>query len=274
MGYKLVAVDLDGTLLNEEKKISKENLKYIKLAIEKGVKFVLCSGRIPYALRSFKEIIPGNEALICCNGGEIINEEGQCIYKNMLSQEEASKAIEILRERATSYHFYFEDALCTENVERAMNFQKFFNAKIVKSLQMEIRILPDAIKFINEKTEGTDKIVVIDGDYAYLEELRERIERELGLEVTKSDKNNIEIMKKGINKGAGLKILADYYNIPLEECIAIGNDENDITMIEAAGLGVAMENAHNKIKERANYVTENDNDHDGIAEVLKKYVLV
>ena len=87
----------------------------------------------------------------------------------------------------------------------------------------------------------------------------------------KSD--NLEISGEGISKGIGLNILADHYGVSIEECIAIGNDENDISMIQCAGLGVAVQNARDSIKEVADFVTERDNNNGAIGEVIEKFIL-
>ena len=273
MSYKLIAVDLDGTLLNDEKQISKKNIEYISKAIEKGVKFVLCSGRVPYALRFYADKIPANQPLICCNGCVVVNENKDIIFEKGISKENAIKVIKILNEKNTPYHFYNGKALCTESLERATSFIKYFNSRVEKKYQMETRILPDAIDFVNKNCSVLDKIVVVDNDLENLSRIRLKIQSELPLEVTKSEKNNLEIMESGTGKGLGLKILADYYNIKIEECIAIGNDENDNSMIELAGLGVAVSNANEKTKSIANYTTKMDNNNDAIAEVIEKFIL-
>ena len=148
-----------------------------------------------------------------------------------------------------------------------------FNRKADRKLRMEIRLIGDAKEYIKNTNNDINKIVVVDKDLQYLDELRKRIDNIPGVETTKSDIDNIEIGGDGSSKGNGLKFLANYYGVSLEECIAIGNDENDISMIKCAGLGVAVKNARDYIKEYADYVTERDNNNGAIGEVIEKFIL-
>ena len=148
-----------------------------------------------------------------------------------------------------------------------------FNRKIDRKFRMEISILPDSRKFIESTEENIHKLVAIDSDLGYLERLRKKIEGSTKVGITKSGIDNIEIISRGNSKGNGLKALADYYRIPISECIAVGNDENDKSMIKAAGLGVAVSNARQILKESADYITKNDNNNGAIGEVIKKFIL-
>jgi Cof subfamily protein (haloacid dehalogenase superfamily) len=148
-----------------------------------------------------------------------------------------------------------------------------FNRKADRKLRMEIRIIGDSKEFVRNTSSEINKIVVIDKDLDYLNSIRKRIDHIPGVETTKSDIDNIEIGSKGSSKGNGLSFLAKYYGVSLEECIAIGNDENDISMIRCAGLGIAVKNARDHIKEFADYVTEKDNNNGAIGEAIEKFML-
>lgn len=274
MKYKIIAVDMDGTLLNDNKHISDYNLAMINKAVEKGVKFVIASGRIPGGLKFYEDTVAKNQPMICCNGAIILDEHKTTIYSNKLNKEELLKIIDVLREgKDTYYHFYSGDIIYSEQFGYAIEKFYKFNRSIDRKHRIEIRIIGDAKEYIEKKELEINKIVVVDDDLEYLAQLRNRIDSIEGIETTKSGIENIEINSKGITKGTALKLLADHYGIPIEECIAIGNDENDVSMIRHAGLGIAVQNATDYVKDNADFVTERDNNNGAIGEVIEKFIL-
>lgn len=274
MKYKIIAVDMDGTLLNDNKHISEYNLDMISKAVEKGVKFVIASGRIPGGLKFYEATVAKSQPMICCNGAIILDEHKAAIYSNKLNKEELLKIIDVLREsKDTYYHFYSEDIIYSEQFGHAIEKFYKFNRTVDREHRIEIRIIGDAKEYVNEKELEINKIVVMDNDLEYLSKLRERLDNIEGIETTKSGIDNIEINSKGVTKGTALKLLADHYGVSIEECIAIGNDENDISMIKCAGLGIAVQNATEYVKETADFITERDNNNGAIAEVIERFIL-
>lgn len=274
MKYKIIAVDMDGTLLNDDKHISDYNLEMIEKAVSLGIKFIIASGRLPSGLKFYEDTVGKTQPMLCCNGGVILDEDRNAIYSNFLNREALFRIMDVLREnKDTYYHFYSDDVIFSEHFGYAVERFYKFNNTVDRKYRIEIRLIPDAKQYIEKKNMEVNKIVVIDEDLSYLEALREKIENIEGVEVTKSSIDNIEINAAGTNKGMGLRVLAEHYGIPIEECIAIGNDENDISMIKCAGLGVAVQNARDYIKEVADFVTERDNNNGAIGEVIEKFIL-
>jgi len=272
--YKIIAVDMDGTLLNDDKHISDYSLEMISKAVHSGVKFVIASGRIPSGLKYYEATVSKNQPMICCNGCIILDEDKNDIYSNSIEKNSALQVIDLLREQKdTYYHFYSEGIIHGEQFGFAIESVYNFNRKSARDLRMEIRLIADAKEYIKNIDKDINKIVVQDTDLQYLDELRKKIDTIPGVETTKSNIDNIEICAKNGNKGNGLKILATHYGISLEECIAVGNDENDISMLKCAGLGVAVKNSRDYIKEFANYVTERDNNNGAIGEVIERFIL-
>lgn len=274
MKYKVIAVDMDGTLLDDDKHISDYNLTMISKAVDLGIKFVIASGRIPAGLKFYEATVSKNQPMICCNGAIILDENKNNIYTNSIEKNSALKVIDVLREQKdTYYHFYSEGTVYGEQFGFAIESVYNFNRKSDRDLRMEIRLIGDAKEYIKNIDKDINKIVVQDKDLQYLNELRKKLDSIPGVETTKSNIDNIEICGKNVNKGNGLKILAAHYDISLDECIAIGNDENDISMIKCAGLGVAVKNSRDYIKEFADYVTERDNNNGAIGEVIERFLL-
>lgn len=274
MKYKIIAVDMDGTLLNDNKHITDNNLDMISKAVNKGVKFVISSGRIPSGLKFYENTVSKKQPMICCNGAIILDENRKVIHSKSIDKKDILKVIDVIREKKDTYfHFYDESAIYSEQFRFTAESLYNFNREIDRKFRVEIRLVPDAKEVIEKAEFEINKIVVIDDNIEYLDGLRKRIDSIIGIETTKSEINNIEILSQGVSKGVALKVLANNYGIPIEECIAIGNDENDISMIECAGLGVAVNNARDYIKKYADYITENDNNNGAIAEVIQKFIL-
>jgi Cof subfamily protein (haloacid dehalogenase superfamily) len=272
--YELLAIDMDGTLLNDSKLIGEKNITNIKKVIDKGIKFVIASGRVPAALKYYEYTISRNQPVICCNGAIILDHNKNIISEKLLNKDSVLKIVDVLRqEKDTYYHFYVGNILYCEQFQSAAKRFYEFNRGVEKKYRMEIRIIADTKEYVQSSGNSVDKIVVMDSDNNYLRNLRKKIECIEGIEVTSSGVCNFEINCKGVNKGEALGSLASYYDIPIEKCIAVGNDENDISMIKKAGLGIAVSNASNKIKSEANYITIMDNNNDAIAEVIDKFIL-
>lgn len=273
MNYKLILTDLDETLLDENKLISKENLASIKAASEMGIKFAIASSRAYKTLEYYKDILAIKPSVICYNGAYSIDEQGHIIENCYLSKELLLNIIKIADEHNIYYHFYKNGIMFSNRFEYGT--KRFYNSNLSldKKYKIEIRLLPDCKDYIENNNICLHKIVLMDNDIQKLQLLRKELSLINEIEFSKSSWNNMEIVKSGIDKGTALKKLCSYYNIPVESCIAVGNDENDIPMIKAAGLGVAVKNADSEVKILADYITENDNEHDAIAEVIKKFCL-
>jgi len=271
VNYKLILTDLDETLLDENKLISKENLSSINNAAKKGIKFAIASSRAYKTLEYYKDILNINPSVICFNGAYSIDENGHVIENSYLDKDILLKIIQIADENNIYYHFYNNDIMFSNRFEYGI--QRFYNSnkKLDKKYRIEIRLLPDCRDFIEENNVCIHKVVLMDNDAEKLQSLRKELSSIKEIEFSKSSWNNMEIVKSGINKGTALKKLSSYLNIPIEACIAIGNDENDIPMIKAAGLGVAVNNSDPLVKQQADYITKNDNEHSAIAEVIRKF---
>jgi Cof subfamily protein (haloacid dehalogenase superfamily) len=272
--YKIIASDMDGTLLNDDKHVCNYNLEMTEEAMKLGVKFVISSGRIPGGLKFYEATVCQKQPMICCNGAIILDHNKNVIFSKLIDKAAALKVVDVIREyKDTYFHFYDEDVIYSEYFGFATEKLYRFNKNIDKKFRTDIRIVADSREYIKNTKSDINKIVVIDEDLNYLEDLKRRIDDIPEIETTKSEMNNIEIVSSGVSKGNGLKFLAKYYGVPIDECIAIGNDENDISMIQCAGLGVAVSNAREHVKKVADFVTEKDNNEGAVGEVIEKFIL-
>lgn len=271
MKYKMIAIDMDGTLLNDKKEVSKENKIAIKKASELGVKIVVCTGRIFTSARFYASLI-GTAAPIVASNGAYIREkdENRIIYKKAINKEILPELINVIESFGLTLHLYTNQSIYTkELVNLALNYIRW-NEVVSEGEKVEVKVVKDFEDVIN--SEEILKVALVCDDIELLRKLRSKISEEFDVSIVSSNSNNIEIMAKGISKGNAVKILADYFGYKREEVICVGDSENDISMIEYAGLGVAMGNGIDYVKSIADYITDT-NERDGVAKVINKFIL-
>ncbi|MEG0774489.1 Cof-type HAD-IIB family hydrolase [Clostridium sp.] len=273
MKYKLVCLDMDGTLLNSEKKISEKNLLAIKRAHELGVKVAICTGRIFTSAYYYGNLI-GVEAPIIASNGAYIREKdrNEVIYKAILGYENCKDILSIFEKYDIIPHFFTSDTIFAEKLAYFSQYYSEANKKMPKENQVEIKITTEWEKIFKENELEIIKAVAADEDLNKILRAKEEIKKLGTLEVVSSSQNNFEVMSKEASKGRGVEILSDFYGLHPDEIICIGDNENDISMIQFAGLGVAMGNSDKSVKEIANYITSS-NDEDGVARVIEEFIL-
>lgn len=271
--YKLVAIDLDGTLLNSGKRISDENKNTLRLAMEKGVKIVVCSGRIFSGARIFALEIGTNGPLIACNGAIIKDlETEELLYTSTLDMEDSCKIIDICRREDIYFHAYIGDTMYTEKLDYSSLFYWERNQELPEEDRIDIQIVESMKKLLSEIPTPVAKFVVICKDNEKLLRIRKLVERIEGVTVVSSGQDNFEVVNAGVGKGAALKFLAERLGIRREETMAIGDNENDISMLEYAGLSIVMENGEPFVKELADFITVSNNEN-GVAYAIRKFIL-
>lgn len=275
MKYKLIAIDMDGTFLNEERQITEKNLEAVKKAAELGTKVVISSGRIPSALKYIIKDMPKNQPIIACNGSIILDHNHDEIAYSAMDTNLLITIIDILRKdfKDTFFSFFSEDIIYSEKLHPFAEKFNEHNLSLPVEYRMDLKMIKDAKSFILESDQRVSKFEIYDDNASNIDDIRDRFESLFDVEIVSSGLNGIEITNKGLSKGSSLEVLAKHYGYSLEECIAVGNDENDIEMIKKAGLGVAVCNAKDYVKSVANYITIRDNDHDAISEVIEKFVV-
>lgn len=260
---------MDGTLLNNENDISERNRRAIEKAGDKGVYIVLATGRILKSALSYSRRLNLNKPIISCNGAVISDADGKIIYESLLDRETTRKLIEIGNKNNIYYHIYTEDAFYSNvYVEEVL---KFYQIGDSDNSQIDYHLFEDPEEIINGDL-NIYKFFFLDQDEKKLEILRNQLSELDNISISSSWSNNVEVMGKNTSKGHGLKYLCERLNISQEEVIAIGDNENDLPMIDYAGMGVAMDNAIDKVKAVADIKTLK-NDEDGVARIIEKYIL-
>lgn len=269
--YRLIACDLDETLISDQRTISKENKEAIRFALEKGVKFVPCTGR------GYKSLKPTLEELglydlpkqycVSYNGGVITeNKDEKVLYFQSISFEEASA----LYKKGLSYgdicmHVYTPDHVWVRN---------FFpgEEEYLSSRQACTEIFSEDIEFL--RGQEIVKFIYANLNHEYLESVAKDIAGiTKDMDISYSSNRYMELNHKGVNKGTGLKRLCEEIGIDLKDTIAIGDNYNDLSMIQVAGLGIGVANTVEEMKKECDWITERDCNHSAVAEVIEKYIM-
>ncbi|WP_294342698.1 Cof-type HAD-IIB family hydrolase [uncultured Clostridium sp.] len=278
MNYKLICIDMDGTLLdNSAKNIPNENLEAIKSATEKGAKVAITTGRLFTSARYFSDLIGVKTPVIASNGAYIREKDSDKVIAEFLLGEENIKAIlDVVKEYDIRVFFNTVDTVITDKDILQGNAYMEMNKDLPKEMQVKFLINEDLKSTSLRYKDEILKCICINENNVYntkeIEELKMKLKEIDSIEVVSSNHNNFEIMNKGVSKGKAVETLAKEYGIPKDEVIAIGDGENDLSMIKYAGLGVAMGNSSDFIKEQADYVTDT-NVNAGVGKVIKKFVL-
>lgn len=257
----LICTDLDGTLLKNDSTISDENVAAIEYFKQEGGCFTFVTGRMPFFVSDIYNRIKPNAPFGCVNGGGLFDHVAQKYIWTAEMSDEVLELVTLIDERFpkiaiqvnTFEHTYF----CTEN-----HIMQWFRQKTG---------LPNLVKGYREIDEPIAKIVLGGEDDDGLLEMEAVLKTHPVFEkfdFIRSEKNFFEILPKGIEKGVSIVKLADFLNIDIQKTIAIGDYNNDISMMRAAGIGIAVENACREAKEAADFVTVSNEEH-AIAKVIE-----
>ena len=269
---KLLCFDLDDTLLATDKSISEENKQAIRRAADEGNYVSIVSGRSKrgssFVAEELGMIGRKNCFLIAFQGNLIWDyENDRCVYMDGIPLDDGIRLLNEISDAGFYTQTYTADEMLIPGIcEEFEHYNSIVHEKH--------RIIPSW----DELTEPTlPKIMAIDyHDYERLKRFREHF-----LTLNYADRfdcffsstDYLEFCKRDSNKGHGVKKLAEYLQVDVKNVVTIGDERNDISMLTYAGVGVAMNNAHHSVKKYADYITSNDNDHSGVAEVIRKFIL-
>lgn len=271
MKYKLIVTDMDGTLLNSKGEVSIENKEALKELQSRGIHVAIATGRIYTTAKVYAKYLGIVTPIICCNGAMVKNlENNEKIYSKAIDKEDCLKIVEICKKHNLYFHFYSDDTIFGEELKNKM----LYFSEWAKTLKEEDRIKIEIVKDIKEvfERETIYKFGIQSENLELLDIVRDEINSSLNCEAHKSLSDMLDIMSKGVTKGNAIKSLAQSLGVELEEVIAIGDNENDISMIKYAGLGVAMGNAEDKVKRVSDFVTDTNDNH-GVSKVIKEFML-
>ena len=286
--YKLVAIDLDGTMLNSYGIVTENTKKAIKRTIEKGIDVIIASGRPVDSIKTIANEIGSKNYFIAGNGALIYDiQKGKNIYENYLNKEKVLEIIKMCEENSISYNVYTDKTILAKALKYNVLYYYKENLKKPEDKQTHINIVENLYEYINKMEEEKFlKITICDENKSIFQSIIKKldeIENIQVLEVSHMSRKMIqqgteeipieyfytEISSKNTDKWYALEYLMKKLKIKKEEIVTIGDNMNDKKMIEEAGLGIVMGQSNPLIKEIANEITTT-NEEDGVAIALDK----
>lgn len=260
----MIAIDLDGTLLDSQKRLHPETVRVIAEVKRRGIMVTIATGRTLGSARPYAEKLGIELPLITYNGAHIAAITGrQTIEKTVMPMELAGAMIGELEHAGCYVKLYGDDHLYVqERTRETVDFSRRFGVPFTAVGKYKLAGLP-----VNPlKVTVIERTGLIDQAWRILQTWKDKFT------ISRDGEYGIEIMAKMVNKGAALEKLCGLLAVSLEDVMAIGNEGNDVEMIARAGVGVAMGNAYDELKSLAALVT-GTNDDLGVAHVLRKYIL-
>lgn len=266
--YKMLVMDMDDTLLNNENQISEKNRQAIRTAKKKGIATVLCSGRPKSAMIKHIHdlgITDEGDYYISYNGAVITNVlTDEDIEHISLNPEIVEMLIHLGRKHGVDIQLYGEDVLYIEQYTQRSD-------QYIKSTKVEYKLVDDLLKYLECKTPK----VLFNYEHKKLLEIQEslKVQSKNRFNMFFSKLNYLEFLDPRANKGTAMVKLAKKIGIRPETIIAVGDSYNDLNMIEEAGMGIAVANARDEVKKQADYIASRNNNQHVIEEVVEKYIL-
>ena len=287
--YKLIAIDLDGTLLNSYGEISQGNREAIEYALRNNVEVVLASGRDPKTMEKMSLNLGIKNYLIAGNGASIYDiKQEKNIYEKFIKQEKALKIIQICKENSIFLNLYTDNGIITESLN--FNVKVFNSENTLKALekQTNIEVVKDLYQYAKENQLNILKIIVCDESKIIFNNIIQKLKMIGGVEVLDVEHMSrkkirigteeidveyfyTEISSKNVDKWNALEFLMGKLGIKKEEVMCIGDNINDKKMVENAGVGVSMKNSALSVNEIGDFITE-DNNSDGVKIAIYKYI--
>lgn len=285
--YKLVAIDLDGTMLNQYGIITEKTKKAISKAQEKGVEVMIASGRAITSVKRFSKEINSNKYFISGNGAITYDiKNNKILYENILSKTKALKIIKICEENSIYYNVYTENGIIAKNL--SYNTLYYYKDNLTKpdENRTHINIVENVYDYFEQREEKILKIMICDEHKTVFNSIVRKLKELSEIEVLEVSHMSRKIIKQGtdeialeyfytevsakdVDKWNALEEIIGLMNISKEEVVTIGDNANDLKMITNAGLGVAMGESDPYVKQSADIIAPT-NDEDGVAIILNK----
>ena len=288
--YKLITIDIDGTLLNCYGEVTEKNKQAINMALEKNIQVVLTSGRMPKAILPIANEINANKYIISGNGAAIYDvEKDETIYNNYMSKKKVLEIIDICEKNSMFYNVYTNNVILTKSLNYNILYYHAENKKNPDDKKIKINVLNDVRDYI-EKYQGNDflKITICDSDKMIFKSIMNKLREIKNVDVLEVSHMSRKIIKYGseeieisyfytevtnenVNKWTAISELIKLLNIKKEEVISIGDNVNDKEMVLNAGLGIVTANSSPEMKNIAKEVVASNNE-SGVAEAIYNHI--
>lgn len=264
--YKLIAFDVDDTLLTTEKVISPKTKQALLNAQKNGIKLCVASGRLPYGVKPYAEeldVLNNGGYYLGFNGGAVLNSGNELIGTTYLDSKYIEPVYEVLRPTNVTTMVHKGDIIYAD---RKVNDYTHIEPDVIG---LPLNRVDDIAEFVDWKLHK----ILLCGEPGELKVVESKLKAKFAddVDIYLSAPWFLEVMPNGVNKGLGVEKVCADMGISMDEVMAFGDNYNDIPMLEMAGLGIAMGNAEDEVKNSADYVTDTC-DFDGIAKALSKFL--
>lgn len=267
---KLVVLDLDGTLLGSDKQISSQNVEIIKKHHEKGVNFVICTGRTlseVYHIDSIKNLLPYTDYTILTNGSACIDKTGNTIFDIRINSEDVKNIHSKLDHMSMMFELYSNGkVICSE--KSLKEYKDYINPDFYKLVEDTRMTVPDILKFSEDEQGGINMILASFLSNSDMKKAYETVSA-MDYYITQVGEKSIEIHHSSVDKGNGISNLAEKLGINKENILSIGDSHNDLTMRKAVGTLVSMGNGIDELKDISDFITSTNDDF-GVYHALNK----
>lgn len=272
---RLIALDLDGTLLDNYKELPDENKKALKYAASKGVHITVCSGRYYNGVRCIADEIGVDVAIVAGNGAEVRRMNGDLVFGKYLELPVCKHLVNIACEYKLVFNVYAHDTIITFCENDVTLYYERLNKRLTPENQCRVLYINDIMEFV-ELPPSALKTGVLKLEYRNInkdisEELKEIIHKTPGIAIEGSFERSVELHATNVSKGTGLQIVAWDAGIEMANVMAFGDYINDIHMLKVSGFPVAMGNADSITKATASYITAS-NVECGVAKAIYEFI--
>ena len=269
MAIKLIGIDIDGTLLNKKKELTAANIEALQAAADHGIHVVISTGRLLSEFRDLVEQLPMMRYTVTCTGCQVIDlQEGRDIFRQGMPASELQRIYRKLKGFDMMFQAFSDDDGSIHNDAWVLENAHLYSPRALARIMQATHIPePDFDGYIDRYTGMTNKIHIFFRTVEERDRAWKLVENE-PYAIMSSTTNDLELMPHGVDKGLGLRKLADHLGLDVSEIMAIGDGGNDVDMLRQAGLGVAMANASAEAKAAADHVLAYSNDQDGVAKAV------
>lgn len=273
---RLIAFDMDGTVLDNHKKIMSETKLALECAAEQGIEIVPATGRPYCGLSGEIDKLRGVRYVMTCNGAGVYEKiTGKCLMEDSIKLDDFLPMMEEIEPLPVMADPFLKGESFMSEKNRPLVEQMRVSEELKEYIRTSRTIVPNLVEYLRERGDDVEKLTINfvedeEWNRQGYEEVVKILKKYPDMNVISGGMRNIEVTKKGVSKASGLKWLGDYLGIGTEEMIAFGDSGNDLEMLKTAGVGVAMGNAEKEVKAVADFVTRK-NTENGIVFALEKY---
>lgn len=267
---KIVVCDMDGTLLNSDHLVSKNNLMAIHRLEDEGIPFVVATGRAYQLMKPYFDMLALENPFILSNGGEVsLAYSEKPLQSAYLDEEDAINIMDYCKKHKMVYLVYTRNAIYSTYNSRV----EFFKEQNKKLKPHQRAIFKDMIDHADLSAKHkVNKILIVEIDRSIHQKAVEDIKKMGKFEIAESQTSFIDVNPFEVSKGYALSFIADYFNVEVKNIMAIGDQDNDVSMLEKAGFSICMDNGSEKAKKAADFITKS-NDLDGVAHAINTFLL-